>query len=114
MVNPLSVYRMRTHPFRPGDLALALVSVAAMFFVLTLAAASLTAAGGEWTAKRQLVGELGLTDLCLVTEARYTRHLSLADRHAPFQDHPMALEHFPSGAFLSPPPHLTAHAPLAR
>jgi hypothetical protein len=42
------------------------------------------------------------TDLCLTTEARYTRHPALADRHAPFQDHPTALEHFPSGSLILP------------
>ena len=49
------------------------------------------------------VRELELTDLSLFTEARYTRHLSQADRHTPFQDHPLALEHFPSGSLLTPP-----------
>lgn len=52
---------------------------------------------------RQLVGELGLTDPALFTEARYTRHLSQADLHSAFQDHPLALEHFPSGSLLLPP-----------
>lgn len=52
---------------------------------------------------RRLVRELELTDLALFPEARYTRHLSLADNHAPFQDHPMALEHFPSGTVTRPP-----------
>jgi len=50
-----------------------------------------------------MVRHLELTDLCLFTEARYTRHLSQADLHAPFQDHPMSLEHFPSGSLLGPP-----------
>ena len=36
-------------------------------------------------------------------EARYTRHPALADRHAPFQEHPLALEHFPSGSLILPP-----------
>jgi hypothetical protein len=44
-----------------------------------------------------------LTDLCLFTEARYTRHPAMADRHAAFQDHPMAQEHFPSGSLVTPP-----------
>lgn len=48
--------------------------------------------------------ELQLTDLCLSTEARYTRHPALADRHAPFQEHPLALEHFPSGSLIFPYP----------
>lgn len=47
---------------------------------------------------------LRVTDLCLSTEARYTRHPAMADRHAPFQDHPLALEHFPSGSLIMPPP----------
>lgn len=51
-----------------------------------------------------LVKELQLTDLCLFTEARYTRHPAMADLHSPFQDHPLALEHFPSGSLVLPPP----------
>lgn len=47
--------------------------------------------------------KLHVTDLCLTTEARYTRHLAMADRHAPFQEHPLALEHFPSGSLILPP-----------
>ena len=53
--------------------------------------------------KKQLVQQLGLTDLCLFTEARYTRHLSQTDLHSAFQDHPMAFEHFPSGSAVLPP-----------
>lgn len=51
---------------------------------------------------RQLVHREMLTDLALFTEARYTRHPSQADRHAPFQDHPLSLEHFPSGSLVPP------------
>lgn len=51
----------------------------------------------------RMVKELSLTDLCLFTEARYTRHPSQADRHTPFQDHPVSLEHFPSGSIVAPP-----------
>jgi len=54
--------------------------------------------------KKQLVAKLGLTDLCLFTEARYTRHLSQADLFSAFQDHPMSFEHFPSGSLTFPPP----------
>ncbi len=50
-----------------------------------------------------LTRELQLTDLCLFTEARYTRNPSMADFHAPFQDSPLALEHFPSGSLVTPP-----------
>ena len=53
--------------------------------------------------KAAVAKNLGLTDLCLSTEARYTRHLSQADWHAAFQSHPLALDHFPSGSVLAPP-----------
>jgi hypothetical protein len=53
-----------------------------------------------------LVSRLHLTDLCLFTEASYTRHLAMTDLNTPFQDSPFAFEHFPSGALVSPPPHL--------
>jgi hypothetical protein len=53
--------------------------------------------------KKELVKRLELTDLCLMTEASYTRHLSQADLHTPFQDSPLSLEHFPSGSILRPP-----------
>ena len=56
--------------------------------------------------RSEIVRVLGLTDLCLFTEARYTRHPSMADMGTPFQDHPMSLEHFPSGSILPVPPHL--------
>lgn len=53
-----------------------------------------------------LAGAIGLTDLCLTTEANYTRHPSQADRHTPFLNGPFGFDHFPSGAFVGPPPHL--------
>jgi hypothetical protein len=55
------------------------------------------------SAAKDLVKQLGITDLALFTEARYTRHLSQADLHSAFQDHPGAIEHFPSGSLLLPP-----------
>ncbi|MDK9716662.1 MAG: hypothetical protein OEL57_01995 [Trichlorobacter sp.] len=57
----------------------------------------------ELQERAMLVHRLRLTDLCLFTEARYTRHPAMADLHAPFQDHPSALEHFPSGSLVTPP-----------
>ena len=53
--------------------------------------------------KEKIVRRLELTDLCIFTEASYTRHLSQADLHTPFQDSPMSLEHFPSGSLVMPP-----------
>lgn len=53
-----------------------------------------------------MVGRLQLTDLCLFTEASYTRHLAMTDLSTPFQDSPFSFEHFPTGALVAPPPHL--------
>ena len=60
--------------------------------------------------RREMVRVLALTDLCLFTEARYTRHPSMADMHTPFQEHPLSLEHFPSGSIMVAPPHLRSRA----
>ncbi len=57
-------------------------------------------------ARREWVAKLGLSDLCLFTDARYTRHPVMADVHTPFQDYPLAFEHFPSGSIIGAPPHL--------
>jgi hypothetical protein len=50
-----------------------------------------------------VVAGLGLTDLCVATEARYTRNPAVSDPMAPFMDHPAALEHFPTGTFWANP-----------
>ena len=66
-------------------------------------------AGPHLDEERRQVRAYQLTDLVLFTDARYTRHPSMADRHAPFQDYPQSLEHFPSGSLMSPPPHVRFH-----
>ncbi len=58
---------------------------------------------GKLAATCTFTRELGITDLALFTEARYTRHPSQADLHAAFQDHPLALEHFPTGSLVPVP-----------
>lgn len=69
-------------------------------------------AQGARNERAVLARELMLTDLCLFTEARYTRNPSMADLHTPFQDHPVSLEHFPSGSLVSPPDFFARqHAP---
>lgn len=83
---------------------------------LTMLGVCLAAGEGlPWGERRQaqergraLVREFGLTDLCLFTEARYTRHPSQADLHSAFQNHPAALDQFPSGALVRPPTGLWA------
>lgn len=97
----------RTDSFlmRPANLALLVLGLAAAGFGLTFAdAARLSAANADASATTAaLVERLGLTDLALFTEARYTRHPSQADLQSAFQDHPAALEHFPTGSLLPPP-----------
>lgn len=53
-------------------------------------------------AKQQLVKRLGLTDLAIWSEARYTRHPSQADLFTAFQDYPGAFDHFPAGSIIAP------------
>ena len=53
--------------------------------------------------RTSMVERLALTDLCLFTEARYTRNPALADLNTALQDHPLSMEHFPSGSIISPP-----------
>jgi hypothetical protein len=78
-----------------GVLALALV---------LLDGGRLAEARGEALRRGQALARAAqLTDPALFTEARYARHVSQSDRHAAFQDHPMALEHFPAGTLMPPP-----------
>ena len=90
--------------------AFALLAFLLALFLLTFADIAIQRAGSATTleANERLVAQLGLTDLCLFTEARYTRNPSQADLQSAFQDHPLALEHFPSGSLLPPPRNLTA------
>ncbi|WP_037374350.1 hypothetical protein [Sedimenticola selenatireducens] len=90
---------------RKSDRLLLLYVVLSGLFLLSLADTTRSPPEGaeRIDRTRRMVAELGLTDPALFTEARYTRHLSQADLHSAFQDHPMALEHFPSGSLLVPP-----------
>lgn len=90
---------------RPANLALIALTLAAGSFGLTFADAARlrTTRAAATDAAASLVKQLGLTDLVLFTEARYTRHPSQTDLQSAFQDHPGALEHFPTGSLLPPP-----------
>jgi len=90
--------------------AFALLAFLLVMFLLTFADAAFQRVGSATSleANERLVAQLGLTDLCLFTEARYTRHPSQADLHSAFQDHPLGFEHFPSGSLLPPPNNLAA------
>ena len=51
---------------------------------------------------REVVAGLGLSDLALSTEARYTRHPAVSDPVVVSMDHPGAIDHFPSTFFWAP------------
>jgi hypothetical protein len=96
---------------RPAHQVLILLGLGLVACAATLLASGRS--GADAPAGAALVAGLGLTDLALFTEARYTRHLSQADLHSPFQDHPLGLEHFPSGSLVGPPAHLIESRPPA-
>ncbi|MDA8099734.1 MAG: hypothetical protein M0042_08915 [Nitrospiraceae bacterium] len=87
-----------------------LLATCALLALLAAAAVHATlaqrAAAPSQARTAALVKRLELTDFALLTDARYSRNPSQADRHAPFQDHPLALEHFPSGSLIAVPPQL--------
>jgi hypothetical protein len=95
---------MTTIPIRPSRYYLLLCLLLVAIFSASLLDAVFVADSDRQRRGqiRHVVGAYKLTDPALFTEARYTRHLSQADWHAPFQDHPMAFEHFPSGSLIIP------------
>lgn len=95
---------------RPAAVAVAIVTLLLSAFGWALLESNPARPAVPRQAAASLTHELGLTDLVLVTEARYLRHIAIADRHSAFQDHPLALEHFPSGAAIGVPLHLRAPA----
>ncbi|MFU8818127.1 MAG: hypothetical protein ACNA74_00210 [Desulfurivibrio sp.] len=98
---------------RPSTLALGLLL---LFIALN---AMILVHGRELRARQQAalpllhiaVSGLGLTDLVVATEARYTRHPAVSDPLTPFMSHPGAIEHFPTGSFWAPPPLLREPQP---
>jgi hypothetical protein len=93
---------------RPSKiLALLLIGLALTILALDLRADRLQAELQTARAVMDIAAAgLGLTDLCVATEARYTRHPAVSDHLAPFMNYPGAMEHFPTGSFWTPPPHL--------
>ena len=95
-------------PPRNADLFAGFLALGVLLIGLMLADAAVSRRLDEGVVRqrRAIVNTLTLTDLCLSTETRSTRHPGLADRHTPFQDHPLALDRFPSGSLMVLPPHL--------
>jgi uncharacterized membrane protein len=90
---------------RKSDSLLLFFSICLFLFVATVVDSSISqdAAVAVLKQRSDMVREYELTDLALFTEARYTRHVTQADLHSAFQDHPMSFEHFPSGSLYLPP-----------
>jgi hypothetical protein len=102
---------------RPSNSALIILGAGISLLSLTFADGALLRRqrAGALARRAEMARTLQLTDLCVTSEARYTRHPSQADLQSMFQDHPLSLEHFPSGSVLAPPPTLTTpHADLDR
>jgi hypothetical protein len=89
---------------RPSNIFLGITALGAvLFFLLFVHAARMEQNNtGSLKERIMLTERLGLSDLCLFTDARYTRNPATADLATPFQDHPMSLEHFPSGSIITP------------
>ena len=86
----------------------AYLAMMAILLMLTTVVGSLVTAGARnrqssrIAAGRVAVASLGLSDIVLSTEARYTRHPAVSDEVVPFMNHPGGFEHFPSGSFFAP------------
>ncbi len=99
----------RRPPIRGSTVTtIGLAAVGATALALLALGPSGEAGEARRAATRRLVAELGLTDLALFTEARYTRNPALADLHSAFQDGPASLEHFPTGSLVAAPRGLPA------
>jgi len=96
---------MSSFPLRKSSLCLVMLTVCVAFIGLMFVHAAAQRQADRYTLDQiaGVVKTLELTDLCFFTEARYTRHLSQADLYSAFQDHPVSLEHFPTGSIAGPP-----------
>lgn len=89
---------------RPSTRLLIIISCLVVFQIFMFEAQN-RAVSDQLQADQQMklvIQRLGLTDLCIATDARYIRHLSVSDPVAPFMDHPGGIEHFPSSSVIAP------------
>ena len=95
-------------PARNADLFAAFLALGVLLVGLMLVDTALSRRLDEAATRqrRAIVTTLTLTDLCLTTETRSTRHPSLAALHTPFQDRPLALDGFPTRSLMVLTPHL--------
>lgn len=92
---------------RPRGSTVVAVTTSALLLGLAVCAAAALLGADATRARRdtgrEVAAALGLTDVALFGEARYTRNRALADLASPFQDGPMSLDHFPAGSLVTPP-----------
>lgn len=96
--------------FRKSSLALSLLALLVLGFVGIVLHAVFSSQ--DYASSQRITAQLGLSDLTLFTEARYTRHPSMADLHTAFQDHPVSFDHFPTGWLIPAPKRFGGHAAL--
>lgn len=89
---------------RPSVRLLTLLSIFCLVYVVVAVTAKNSRSEQDRTflQMQTVVSYLGLTDLALSTEARYTRHPAVSDSLVISMDHPGALDHFPSTMFWAP------------
>lgn len=56
----------------------------------------------NYAQKKVVLHRFLLTDYCLSTESRHTRHINFPETVAPFQDLAGFHDHFPSSSFFKP------------
>lgn len=56
----------------------------------------------NYAQKKAVLQKFSLTDYCLSTESRHTRHINFPELIAPFQDLAGFHDHFPSSSFFKP------------
>lgn len=92
---------MKARPVHFLAIALFCLFVGSISICLVIEKRDRALAAQNWVIEVTVAG-LGLTDLCISTEARYTRHPAVSDPVSPFMDYPGSYEHFPTGSFWAP------------
>jgi hypothetical protein len=73
---------------------------AILLIIILLPFKNIESIAQEKQQKKALSSNLLLIDFCLSTESRHTRHFTMPELIAPFQDFPAYHEHFPSSSFI--------------
>lgn len=79
------------------------ICLAAQLWLVRMSVTMQEAQADARTQAGAVVRHLGLSDLCVATDARYIRHPAVTDPVAPYMDHPGSIEHFPTGSFWAAP-----------